>query len=160
MPLTDVEIRQAKRREAPYKLSDAGGLFLQITPSGSKLWRLKYRYAGREKLLSLGPYPDVSLSEARAHRESAKRALRAGKMTMGVIAAVAEFERDLLIERTQSGLKRAKAEGKVLGRRPALKADQQETIRQRRSAGVSLGVLAKEYGVSRSAIQRVERRAT
>ena len=83
----------------------------------------------------------------------------AGKMTMGVIAAVAEFERDLLIERTQSGLKRAKAEGKVLGRKPALKAEQQAAIRQRRSVGVSLGVLAKEYGVSRSAIQRVEKRA-
>jgi putative DNA-invertase from lambdoid prophage Rac len=83
----------------------------------------------------------------------------AGKMTMGVIAAVAEFEKDLLIERTNSGLKRAKAEGKTLGRRPALKADQQATIRQRRACGVSLGVLAKEYGVSRSAIQRVEKRA-
>ena len=83
----------------------------------------------------------------------------AGKMTMGVIAAVAEFERDLLIERTQSGLKRAKAEGKVLGRKPTLKAEQQEAIRQRRSVGVSWGVLAKEFGVSRSAIQRVEKRA-
>lgn len=82
----------------------------------------------------------------------------AGKMTMGVIAAVAEFERDLLIERTQAGLSRAKSQGKTLGRRPALKADQQEVIRQRRVAGVSLGVLAKEFGVSRSAIQRIEKR--
>jgi putative DNA-invertase from lambdoid prophage Rac len=82
----------------------------------------------------------------------------AGKMTMGVIAAVAEFERDLLIERTQSGLKRAKAEGMVLGRKPALNPHQQASIRQRRAMGVSLGVLANEYGVSRSAIQRVEKR--
>lgn len=83
----------------------------------------------------------------------------AGKMTMGVIAAVAEFERDLLIERTQSGLQRAKAAGKVLGRPQALTDDQQQDIRQKRGQGISLGVLAKEYKVSRAAIQRVEKRA-
>jgi putative DNA-invertase from lambdoid prophage Rac len=83
----------------------------------------------------------------------------AGKMTMGVINAVAEFERDLLIERTQAGLARAKAEGKPLGRPSALSKDQQDAIRARRAEGASLGVLATEYGVSRAAIQRVERRA-
>lgn len=83
----------------------------------------------------------------------------AGKMTMGVLSAVAEFERDLLIERTQAGLSRAKAEGKTLGRPAALSQGQQETIRVKRASGVSLGVLAKEYGVSRAAIQRVEKRA-
>lgn len=82
----------------------------------------------------------------------------AGKMTMGVINAVAEFERDLLIERTQAGLSRAKAEGTALGRRPKLTDEQQAVVRQRRSQGVSLGVLAGEYGVSRAAIQRVEKR--
>ena len=81
----------------------------------------------------------------------------AGKMTMGVIAAVAEFERDLLVERTQAGLSRAKAAGKALGRPSALSRDQRAVVRQKRSEGVSLGVLAREYGVSRSAIQRVER---
>lgn len=79
----------------------------------------------------------------------------AGRMTMGVIAAVAEFERDLLIERTQSGLKRAKAAGKALGRPSILSIDQKKTILARRAEGASLGVLAKEYRVSRSAIQRV-----
>jgi len=83
----------------------------------------------------------------------------AGRMTMGVINAVAEFERDLLIERTQAGLSRAKAEGKALGRRATLTAEQQAVVRQRRAEGVSLGVLADEYGVSRAAIQRVEKRA-
>jgi putative DNA-invertase from lambdoid prophage Rac len=83
----------------------------------------------------------------------------AGKMTMGVIAAVAEFERDLLIERTQAGLSRAKAEGKALGRPSALTPEQQGAIRQKRAGGISLGVLAREYGVSRAAIQRVEKRA-
>jgi len=83
----------------------------------------------------------------------------AGRMTMGVIAAVAEFERDLLIERTQAGLRRAKADGKTLGRPQALTAAQQASIRAARAAGISLGALAKEHGVSRAAIQRVEKRA-
>jgi putative DNA-invertase from lambdoid prophage Rac len=83
----------------------------------------------------------------------------AGKMTMGVISAVAEFERDLLIERTQAGLSRAKAEGKALGRPSALSQEQQETVRAQRALGVSLGTLAKEFGVSRAAIQRAEKRA-
>jgi putative DNA-invertase from lambdoid prophage Rac len=83
----------------------------------------------------------------------------AGRMTMGVIAAVAEFERDLLIERTQAGLSRAKAEGKALGRPTALTGEQQRAVIASRAEGVSLGVLAKQYGVSRAAIQRVEKRA-
>ena len=83
----------------------------------------------------------------------------AGRMTMGVIAAVAEFERDLLIERTQAGLSRAKAAGKALGRPQALSHDQQEAIRGGRAAGLSLGALAQAYGVSRAAIQRVEKRS-
>lgn len=81
----------------------------------------------------------------------------AGKMTMGVIAAVAEFERDLLVERTQAGLSRAKAEGKALGRPSSLTVDQQAAVRLKRSQGLSLGALAAEYGVSRAAIQRVEK---
>ena len=84
----------------------------------------------------------------------------AGRMTMGVIAAVAEFERDLLIERTHAGLSRAKAAGKALGRPQALSIEQQEAIRRDRAAGISLGVLAKQYTVSRAAIQRVEKRVS
>lgn len=82
----------------------------------------------------------------------------AGKMTMGVIAAVAEFERDLLVERTQAGLSRAKAEGKTLGRPAALSHEDQEAIAAQRREGVSLGTLAKRFDVSRAAIQRVEKR--
>lgn len=81
----------------------------------------------------------------------------AGKMTMAVIAAVAEFERDLLVERTQAGLARAKAQGKKPGRPRRLTPEQQEVVRLRRRQGCSLGMLAKEFEVSRSAIQRVER---
>jgi putative DNA-invertase from lambdoid prophage Rac len=81
----------------------------------------------------------------------------AGKMTMGVIAAVAEFERDLLIERTQAGLTRAKREGKALGRPSALSPEQQAEVRRKRAEGASLGTLAKDYSVSRAAIQRVQK---
>jgi putative DNA-invertase from lambdoid prophage Rac len=82
----------------------------------------------------------------------------AGKMTMAVISAVAEFERDLLIERTQAGLSRAKADGKALGRPSSLNPAQIEEVLHKRSEGVSLGTLAKAYGVSRAAIQRAEKR--
>lgn len=82
----------------------------------------------------------------------------AGKMTMGVIAAVAEFERDLLIERTQSGLRRAKDQGKRLGRPPVLSSAQQEEVRARRASGVSLAALAKEFKVTKAAVQRAEKR--
>lgn len=78
----------------------------------------------------------------------------AGRMTMGVIAAVAEFERDLLVERTQAGLLRAKGEGKTLGRPALFSEAQRREIAQRRRAGETLGTLAAEYRVDRSAIQR------
>lgn len=79
----------------------------------------------------------------------------AGKMTMGVIAAVAEFERDLLIERTQSGLSRAKSEGKVLGRPQSLTKLQAEVVRGRVAGGQSVASLAREFGSSRQTIMRV-----
>lgn len=84
----------------------------------------------------------------------------AGKMTMSVINAVAKFERDLLIERTQAGLRRAKAQGKKLGRPPALNDQQQEEVVAMRKAGHSLAIVVAKMGVSRSAIQRVEQRST
>lgn len=77
--LTDVQIRNAKKQEKPYKLTDSGGLHLYIAPSGSKLWRMRYRFREKEKLLSIGSYPDLSLSDARAAREKAKADLKAGR---------------------------------------------------------------------------------
>ena len=82
----------------------------------------------------------------------------AGKMTMSVINAVAEFERDLLIERTQAGLRRAKAEGKKLGRPRALDNKQEQEAMAMRQAGNSLAAVASALGVSRSAIERIEQR--
>jgi putative DNA-invertase from lambdoid prophage Rac len=79
----------------------------------------------------------------------------AGKMTMGVIAAVAEFERDLLIERTQSGLARAKSQGKFLGRPRSLDAIQIDLVEQRLAEGESIAGLAREFGTSRQSIMRI-----
>jgi integrase len=79
MPLTNVAIRNAKPAAKPFKLADEQGLFLLVNPSGSRLWRLKYRYAGREKLLAFGSYPEVSLKQARARRDDARAILREGR---------------------------------------------------------------------------------
>jgi putative DNA-invertase from lambdoid prophage Rac len=78
----------------------------------------------------------------------------AGKMTMQVIAAVAEFERDLLVERTQAGLARAKADGKAIGRPGALTHDQREDVIRRLDNGASVSALAREYATSRQTIIR------
>jgi len=78
----------------------------------------------------------------------------AGKLTMGVINAVAQFERDLLIERTQSGLARAKAEGKILGRPPVLSDEQQKTVRQRLVSGETVSAIARDLKTSRQTIMR------
>ena len=81
MPLTDAACRNAKPDSSgkPRKLADGGGLLLFVAPGGGKLWRLRYRFEGREKLLSFGPYPQVTLADARALREKAKSALREGR---------------------------------------------------------------------------------
>lgn len=78
MKLTVRQIDTAKPKEKPYKLSDGGGLYLEVTTNGSRYWRLKYRYAGKEKRLAFGVYPEVSLAEAREKREAAKKLLSAG----------------------------------------------------------------------------------
>ncbi len=79
----------------------------------------------------------------------------AGKMTMGVINAVAQFERDLLIERTNSGLARAKAEGVVLGRPAALAAEQRAEVRKALAVGTTVSAVARQFGSSRQTIMRV-----
>ncbi|MFB3081794.1 MAG: tyrosine-type recombinase/integrase, partial [Nitrosomonadaceae bacterium] len=78
MKLTDVAIRKAKPRTKPYKKADGGGLFLQVQPNGSKYWRLFYRFEGKQKLLALGVYPDVSLLLARERRDVARKLLATG----------------------------------------------------------------------------------
>lgn len=97
MPLTDTTIRTAKPAEKPYKLADEKGLFLLVNPNGGKWWRLKFRVGGKEKLLSLGTYPDTGLKEARNKRDEARKMKaegidpsehrKAAKATAGELAA-------------------------------------------------------------------------
>ena len=77
--LTELGLRKAKPSSKPKKLSDGGGLFLLLHPSGSKYWRMKYRIIGKEKLLAIGVWPEVSLIEARKKRNEAKQLLKSGK---------------------------------------------------------------------------------
>ncbi|MFV3415643.1 tyrosine-type recombinase/integrase [Pseudomonas sp. NY15436] len=78
MPLTDSAVRTAKPREKLYRLSDTLGLSLEVTPAGGKLWRFRYRFAGKAKMISLGPYPDVTLAKARERRDAARSLVAEG----------------------------------------------------------------------------------
>ena len=82
MPLTESQAKNAKPREQAYKLADAGGLFLLVQPNGARLWRLKYRYGRKEKLLSFGAYPDAGIADARDKRSVAKAILAEGRDPM------------------------------------------------------------------------------
>jgi integrase len=77
--LSDLQCRKATAVDAAKKLADGGGLYLHVYPNGKKLWRLSYRYGGKQRALPLGPYPHISLLEARKKREAAKDLLREGK---------------------------------------------------------------------------------
>ncbi|MGQ3053014.1 MAG: tyrosine-type recombinase/integrase [Roseateles sp.] len=83
MSLTDTAIKKLKAADKPLKVSDERGLYLLVKPEGGKLWRWKYRHAGKEKLMALGGYPDVSLAQAREKREEARKLLAAGTDPMG-----------------------------------------------------------------------------
>lgn len=97
--LNDPIIRNARPREKPFKLADGGGMYLEVTPSGSKLWRLKYRFGGKEKRLSLGIYPEVSLRDARAKRNELRRQLAEGS-DPSVVRRVAQAEAIVRSENT------------------------------------------------------------
>lgn len=90
MPLTDVALRKAAPPEKPKKLFDGGGLFLLHNPNGSKWWRLKYHFGGKEKQLSLGVYPEVSLKEARSRRDELRAQLQRG-VDPGAMRRTARF---------------------------------------------------------------------
>lgn len=82
MPLTEIQAKKSKPRDQGYKLADGEGLFLLVQPNGSKLWRMKYRFGGKEKLLSFGAYPSLGLAAARDKRTAAKALLAEGKDPM------------------------------------------------------------------------------
>lgn len=73
MALSDVKVRSAKPEAKAYKLTDGEGMVLLVQPNGSKYWRLRYRFSGKEKMLALGKYPEVSLADARARRDEARK---------------------------------------------------------------------------------------
>jgi len=77
-PLSEIRVRTAKPKDKEYKIFDGGGLFVMITPSGGKLWHFKYRFDKKEKKLTFGPYPEISLFEARQRRDEAKNQLEHG----------------------------------------------------------------------------------
>src|SRR5512136_1929716 len=78
MPLTDAKARNAKPKSKQFKIFDTDGLFLLVSPAGGKWWRFKYRLGGKEKLISLGTYPEVSLAQARVRRDEARKQVADG----------------------------------------------------------------------------------
>ena len=93
MTLTDTAIRQAKPKEKAYSLKDENGLYLQITPKGSKLWRLRYWIQNKENRISLGKYPEVSLRDARDRRDEYRKLIADGQDPSTVRKADKEQER-------------------------------------------------------------------
>jgi hypothetical protein len=78
MMLKDITVRNAKPKEKLYRLFDGGGLYLEVLPTGGKYWRLKYRFAGKEKRMALGVYSDISLADARERRDKARKLVANG----------------------------------------------------------------------------------
>lgn len=78
MPLTDTKVKNARPLEKEYKLTDGFGMFLRVTPKGSKYWQMAYRFEGKQKIFSIGVYPAVSLADARQRRDEARRLLAQG----------------------------------------------------------------------------------
>lgn len=138
MSLTDFTIKNAKPKAKAYKLGDGGGLYLQVNPSGTKLWRMKYRWDGREKKLAIGPYPLVSLADARTKRDQARLQLVDGK----------DPSREKMLANYQAIASGDDPFGKVA----------QEFIDKRRREGMSESTATKsEYYITRlgSAISRL-----
>jgi hypothetical protein len=106
MSPSDTAIRNAKPGVKPVRLFDGGGLYLEVAPSGGKWWRLKYRCGGKEKSLSFGTYPDVSLKTARARRDSARQRLAEGQ-DPSVLRKAAKVNEQLKAAHTLEAVSRA-----------------------------------------------------
>jgi integrase len=151
MALTDTAVRSAKPKEKPYKVTDAQGLYLLVNPKGSKLWRVKYRMNGVERKLSLGSYPEITLAEARAARDAARKQLahavdpniakRQARIEASVRASnsFASVAEDLIEKKGKEGLAQATLEkqrwllkllGADFGKRPVADITPQELFHE------------------------------
>lgn len=101
VPLTDMQARKALPKDKPYKLADSGGLYLYVAKTGLRSWRMKFRFDKQEKLLTFGPYPDVSLSEARDRRDEARRMIRAGEDPSGARARAVQQKEEARVARAR-----------------------------------------------------------
>ncbi len=153
MPLTDTAVRNAKPREKPYKVTDMQGLYLLVNPHGSKLWRLRYRMDGVERKLSIGPYPQITLAEARAIRDTARKQIafdidpNAAKRKAQFEASIragnsfAKIAEELIAKKAKEGLAEAtldkqrwllKLLGPEFGKRPVADIMPQELLHELR----------------------------
>ncbi len=153
MALTDTAIRNARPKEKPYKVADSQGLYLLVNPRGSKLWRIKYRMDGVERKLALGPYPEITLAEARAARDAARRQLahavdpNAAKRQARIEASVrasnsfATVAEELIEKKGREGIAQATLEkqrwllkllGTDFGKRPVADITPQELLHELR----------------------------
>lgn len=114
MPLKDLEIKALQPSEVPYRKTDSGGLYLEVHPSGSKLWRWKYRFAGKESRLALGAYPQVSLKDARSRRDAEKAKLNAG-IDPGMERKKAKMMANINASNTFASVAREYIETKMVG---------------------------------------------
>ncbi len=114
MPLTARQVETAKPKDKIYKIADGGGLYLQVNPNGSKYWRMKYHYAGKEKKLSFGTYPTITLAEARKRRDEAKKIHADGK-DPGEVKKAENLEKNLSEGRTFAAIATEWYNAKVSG---------------------------------------------
>ncbi len=118
MPLTDAAVRNAKPKESPYSVADGAGLSLLVQPSGGKWWRFRYRFFDKQKMLSLGTYPDIGLREARSQRDAARKLLTEG-IDPGEKRKEEKAERELQLVNTFEAVTREWAEKKASTWTPA-----------------------------------------
>lgn len=123
MPLTDAKIKSLKPRDKPYKVTDFGGLYVEVRPTGSRIWRQNYRFGAREKRLTFGAYPALTLADARVARDAAKASLAKGIDPGVEKRSRAEAETSAL-QHTFSHLadafqEKARKEGPLMPRRPS-----------------------------------------
>lgn len=114
MPLIARQVETAKPKDKIYKIADGGGLYLQVNPNGSKYWRMKYHYAGKEKKLSFGTYPTITLAEARKRRDEAKKIHADGK-DPGEVKKAENLEKNLSEGRTFAAIATEWYNAKVSG---------------------------------------------